>query len=148
MIAVLRRRIPASGRERGSISIWLATTAFVMIILVGLAADLTGQVHAQQRARDVAAQAARAGGQQVQASQAIRGQGAQADATAATAAARAYLAAANVSGTVAFRGGDTVVVNTTTTYETKFLSLIGLNQMTVSGTAESRIVRAVGGVEQ
>ena len=44
-----------------------------MIILVGLAVDLGGQVHAQQHARDVAAQAARAGGQQLQAGRAIRG---------------------------------------------------------------------------
>jgi hypothetical protein len=51
----LRPRHPA--RERGSVSIWIATSGLVMIILVGLAVDLGGQVHAQQHARDVAAQA-------------------------------------------------------------------------------------------
>jgi Flp pilus assembly protein TadG len=60
-------------RERGSVSIWLATASLVMIILVGLAVDLGGQVHTQQRARDIAAQAARVGGEQVLAGPAIRG---------------------------------------------------------------------------
>ena len=66
-------------RERGSISIWLATTGFAMIVLVGLAVDLGGQVHAQQHARAVAAQAARTGGQQLPARAAIRGEAATAD---------------------------------------------------------------------
>ena len=44
-----------------------------MMMLVGLAVDLGGQVHAQQRAHDIAAQAARAGGEQVQAAPAIEG---------------------------------------------------------------------------
>ena len=32
--------------ERGSITVWLALSSFVMIFLVGLAVDLGGQVHA------------------------------------------------------------------------------------------------------
>ena len=60
--------------ERGSISIWLAVSSFVMMILVGLAVDLGGQVHAKQRAHDIAAEAARTGGEQVQAAPAIKGE--------------------------------------------------------------------------
>jgi Flp pilus assembly protein TadG len=119
-----------------------------MLILVGLAVDLGGQVHAQQYARDIAAQAARAGGQQLQASLAVRGLAAQADPGPAVAAARAYLAAADVTGTASLRGGDTVIVTTSATYDTKFLGLIGINQLTVTGAAESRIARTVGGVER
>jgi hypothetical protein len=60
--------------ERGSISIWVVTATIVMMTLVGLAVDLGGQVHAQQRAHDVAAQAARVGGgQQVEAGPAVEG---------------------------------------------------------------------------
>ena len=59
--------------ERGSISIWLAVSSFVMIILVGLTVDLGGQVHAKQSAHDIAAEAARTGGEQVQAAPAIKG---------------------------------------------------------------------------
>jgi Flp pilus assembly protein TadG len=46
-----------------------------MIVLVGLAVDLGGQVHAQQHARAVADQAARTGGQQLDAAVAVRGEG-------------------------------------------------------------------------
>ena len=42
--------------ERGSISVWLAASSLVMMILVGLAVDLGGQVHAKQRAHDIAAE--------------------------------------------------------------------------------------------
>jgi len=52
--------------ERGSISIWMAASSFIMIVLVGLAVDLGGKVHTQQQARNVAAQAARTGAQEVQ----------------------------------------------------------------------------------
>lgn len=135
-------------RERGSLSIWLATASLVMIVLVGLAVDLGGQVHTQQRARDIAAQAARVGGEQVLAGPAIRGQGVQVDTGAAKSAARDYLAAAGVPGSATITGGNTLVVTTTDTYQTTFLSIIGLSQMTVTGHASARIVRAVEGVEQ
>ena len=149
MPAALRRRLAAArrDRERGSVSIWFATASFVMVLLVGLAVDLTGQVHAQQSTRAVAAQAARAGGQQLNAPQAVRGLGATANPVMAVRAAQTYLAASEVSGTASVVGGDTLIVNTSDTYEPRFLSIIGLAGMTVTGHAEARIARAVGGVE-
>ena len=66
----------------------------------------------------------------------------------AVAAARAYLAASDVTGTVQLRGGTAVVVHTAATYHTKFLGIIGIDQVPVTGSAESRIVRAVEGVER
>ena len=135
-------------RERGSVSIWLATTGFAMIVLVGLAVDLGGQVHAQQRARDLAAQAARTGGQQLQPGPAMRGETATADTARAVRAARTYLAAADVTGTVKVTGGDTLTVTTTDTYATTFLGIIGITTLTVTGNAQARITRSVEGVEQ
>ena len=41
-----------------------------------------------------------------------------------------------------------VVVNTTAHYDTIFLGIIGLDQITVTGTAESRTVRAFQGNER
>jgi hypothetical protein len=38
------------------------------------------------------------------------------------------------------------VVDTTTTYRTQFLSIIGIHQLTVTGHAEAQTVRAVDGV--
>ena len=66
----------------------------------------------------------------------------------AAAAARAYLAASDVTGTVQLRGSTAVVVHTAATYHTKFLGVIGIDQVQVTGSAESRIVRAVEGVER
>jgi hypothetical protein len=79
-MTTLRQRL--ADTERGSVSVWLATAAVVMIILVGVVVDLAGQVHAQQHTRNVANQAARVAGQQINAPVAIRGQGVQANAPA------------------------------------------------------------------
>ena len=134
--------------ERGSVSIWLVTSGFAMIVLVGLAVDLGGQVHAQQHARNLAAQAARTGGQQLQPGPAMRGETATADRARAVAAARTYLAAADVTGTVAVTGGTTVSVSTTDTYDTTLLGVIGISTLTVTGHAQARVARVVDGVEQ
>lgn len=134
--------------ERGSITIWIVTASFVMIVLAGMAVDLGGQVYAQQHARDVARQAARAGGQQLQAGPAIRGEGAIADTTRAVQAARTYLAAGDVAGQAQVTGADTIEVTTTAVYTTKFLGIIGINRLTVTGHAEATITRAVEGVQR
>ena len=100
--------------ERGSVAIWAITTAMTLTLLVGLAVDLGGQVYAKQRAQDIAAQAARAGGQQLQGPAAIRGQGAVLDPAAAVAAARTYLAGVpDVTGTATVVAGARVVTTTT-----------------------------------
>ena len=92
--------------ERGSISIWMVTASFVMMVLVGLAVDLGGQVHAKQRAHNIAAEAARTGGEQVEAAPAIEGRYVSVDTAAARAAAEEYLAASGVTGTVTVTGGE------------------------------------------
>ncbi len=134
--------------ERGSITIWLAVSSFVMMILVGLAVDLSGQVHAKQRAHNIAAEAARTGGEQVQAAPAIQGQYVAIEAVAARNAAEDYLAAAGVTGTVTVIGGDTITVAVTDTYTPKFLSVIGVGDLTVTSQASARLVRSIGGSEQ
>ncbi|WP_110208606.1 pilus assembly protein TadG-related protein [Nocardioides daejeonensis] len=134
--------------DRGSISIWVITASVAMMTLVGLAVDLGGQVHAQQRAHDVAAQAARTGGQQVEAAPAVEGRYVALDTTAARRAAEQYLADAGVEGTVTITGGTTLVVHVTDTYEPTFLALIGLDELTVTGDASARLIRTTGGTER
>ena len=133
--------------ERGSITIWLAVTGLVMMMLVGLAVDLGGQVHAKQRAHNIAAEAARTGAERVQAAPAIMGEQVTLDAPAAHGAAQAYLAAADVTGNVRITG-DTITVVVTDTYTPKFLSIIGIRDLTVTSTATARVVRSLGGSEQ
>lgn len=134
--------------ERGAISVWFATAALVMVMLVGMAVDLGGKVHAQQQARSAAAQAARTGAQEVQGSTAIRGEELRVDLNAAKAAAQDYLRAAGVEGTVTVVDGDTLIVRTTDTYDSKFLGIIGLDSMNVTGEASARLIRAQGGIER
>ena len=146
---MITHRPPGRARnERGSISLWLVTSSFVMMMLVGLAVDLGGQVHAKQRAHDVAAQAARAGGQQVQAAPAIQGQFLAVDVAAARRAAEDYLSAAGVTGTVSVTGGDTITVEVTDTYQPTLLTFIGVSTLTVTGEASARLVRSLGGAER
>src|SRR4051794_31740625 len=136
------------GDDRGSVSLFAVTAATGMIILAGLAVDLAGQVHARQHAVDVARQAARAAGQQLQPAPAVRGDGLRTDPQSAVAAARSYLAAADVTGSVSLHGGTVVVVTTSARYDTVFLSIIGIDQLQVSGRSEARTLRAVHGVER
>jgi Flp pilus assembly protein TadG len=131
--------------ERGSVGVWLALASLVMMLAVGLAVDLGGQVHAQQQGHDLAAQAARAGGEQLQAASAIQGTGATIDPTTAIAAANAYLTAAGVTGTVTVTGPDTITVTVHTSYTPTFLTAIGINHLNVTGTATAHLIRSLGG---
>ena len=134
--------------EHGAISVFFATAALVMIILVGMAVDLGGKVHTQQHARSVAAQAARTGAQELQGASAVRGENLRVDIAAAKASARDYLRAAGVEGAVTVTGGDTLTVTTTDTYASKFLGIIGLDSMPVTGEASARLIRSEGGIER
>ena len=142
-----RQSSPRQRDERGAISVWFATASLVMIILVGMTVDIGGKVHAQQQARSAAAQAARTGAQEV-GSTAIRGEELRVDINAAKSAAQGYLNAAGVQGSVTVVNGDTLIVRTTDTYDSKFLGIIGLDSMRVTGEASARLIRAQGGTER
>lgn len=133
-------------RDRGSLSLFAVVVTVALIVVIGLVVDGGGKVQAQQRAQEAARQAARAGGQAIQASTAIRGQGATTDSGAARSAAESYLTSAGVAGTVSIQGGTTIIVNSTESYTPIFLSIIGVGPQSVHGHSEARIVRVVGGV--
>lgn len=138
----------AHHHERGSLSTWLALAAAAMILCVGLAVDLGGHVHAQQRVRDLAAQAARTAGEEIAAAPAVRGEMPSVDAVAARAAARRYLERAGVTGTVHLTAGTTLTVTVTDTYTPLILTAVGVGPLTVTGQATARLVRAVDGTER
>lgn len=139
------RRQHASDGDRGSITLFVVVIALGLFVAVGLVVDGGGKVRALQRADDVAAEAARAGGQAIQAGVAIRGEGAEASADEAQAAARAYLSSAGVAGSVTVTGATRLTVDTSTTYTPVFLDMIGIGTQTTTGHAEVRLVRALGG---
>ncbi|GAB7003973.1 hypothetical protein JCM18899A_14450 [Nocardioides sp. AN3] len=131
--------------ERGSVTIWLALSSFVMVLLVGLAVDLGGQVHAQQQAHDLAAQAARTAGEEVQAPEAIQGDTLDVNTYAARQAAEHYLAASGVTGTVQIHAGRTITVTVHDSYRPRFLGLLGITHLDVSSTASAQLIRTLGG---
>ena len=139
------RALPDAG-DRGSVTLFLTITVVGLLVLVGLVVDGGAKVHAVQRADDVAAQAARAGGQAIAVPAAITGATPTVDARAAVRAAETYLQVHGVTGTVvvtdAGRGLDVTVTSTTPTV---FLGLIGIATMTVHGNASVVLIRGVTG---
>lgn len=131
--------------DRGSAAVWLVSMAGAISIILGIGVDLSGMVHAYAHAQDAAAHAARAAGEEIDAS-AMRGTAARANVTAAISAAHTTLRGLGVSGDVAIRDGSTIAVDIQDAYPTKFLTLIGLDTLPVTGHAEARITRAVQGV--
>ncbi|QTE31538.1 pilus assembly protein [Pengzhenrongella sicca] len=128
-------------------SVWAATSAVIMIICVGIAVDLGGQVRAQQQARDLAAQAARVGGQHLDDS-AISGRYPLVAIAQAKSAAGNYLTAAEVTGTVTITDATTIRVAVTDTYSPLFLGIVGIADLTVTGDATARVIRTMGETEQ
>lgn len=148
MITGTVRKSLWEGAERGSVGVFVIVIAASFLIMVGLAVDVSGHLHAMQEARATAREAARVGGQQVQTPTGVRGLGAVADPGQAAAAAEAYLASAGVAGSASVTGPASISVDVTSVYPTTFLSIVGVGTLSATGTAEARITRSVGGVEQ
>jgi len=134
------------GSDGGSVTLFCCISVVGLMILVGLVVDGGAKVRALQRADRLAAEAGRAGGQAIDVSAAIAGDAPTIDKQAAVLASQAYLRANGVSGTVAVTDtGRALVVDVTTTTATVFLGLIGVNTLTVHGSAKVVLVRGVTG---
>jgi Flp pilus assembly protein TadG len=139
--------MPSVQDDTGSVSVFAVIAATILVMFVGVAVDLSGKVHTLQRAQDIARQAARAAGEAAYAPSAIKGEAASVDPARAVQAGQAYLSAAGISGTVSVVG-DTVTVQTTTTYTPVILSLAGVGTQTVTGESTARLERALQGVQR
>lgn len=125
---------------------WIPFAVMFGILFIGIVVDGVAVIKAQRTAQTVAAEAARTGGQQLYGPAAMRGLPTELDPAAAAAAAQAYLAAHEMTGTVRVEG-DVVIVDVTDVQELSVLSVAGLAPVEVSGHGESRSVRALNGVE-
>lgn len=136
--------VPPVGRDAGRISLLLAVSLAGVLTIIGLAFDGAGQLRALQRADNLAAEAARTGGQAIDLGQAIAGQAKVLDEPAARAAVRDYLATVDEATlrqvTFAPDGRElTVVVDVR--YDRIFLDLLGFADTTVvRGTATARLL--------
>lgn len=128
------------GGDEGSISLFFAVVVVALLAAVGLVVDGAGRVRALQKADNAAQEAARAAGQVLQGGDVVQGLTPRFDTAGAARAARSYLSAAGVPGTVTVQG-QTVTVTTTITY--KPVLLAGLTQTPLTGEAVARPTRGV-----
>jgi Flp pilus assembly protein TadG len=126
------------------VTLFMVLVTLALMLAVGLVVDGAHKIQALQRADAAAEEAARAAGQAIQPAVSVRGQAPRADTARAAAAAREYLAAAGVAGTVDVRG-DVIEVTTISSRPTVFLAAIGIGSVSATGSAQARLVR---GLEQ
>lgn len=130
--------------ERGlSLSVWTAVAMPAFIVAVGLGVDFSGHAAAEQEARAIAAEAARAGTHAV----VVYDSGPRLDAAAARRAGERFAAAAGYAARVDVHGDSTVLVTVTGSYETLFLGLIGVESIGFTATSSADAVRTLDGDE-
>ncbi|MEU1591026.1 pilus assembly protein TadG-related protein [Micromonospora sp. NPDC005710] len=133
--------------EHGRVSIFLAVTMVGVLAIIGLSFDGAGQLRTLQRAQNLAAEAARAGGQAIDRATAIEGGPKRIDEPEARKAVAHYLAAVKTSGhTVDFPEVDGELLIRVTVSITYQRSMIGPfvqdKAVTVTGEATARAITA------
>lgn len=136
-----------SGREAGSVLPFLVVLVGALLACAAFVVEFGGTLNAQQRANDLAAQAARTGGQQIALSSAgtTGSETLIVDPYAARAAAQAYLTTTGVAGTVTVADAR-ITVTVTDTYQSPILGSIA-GPRHVTGSATARLVRTLAGTE-
>ncbi|WP_427168840.1 TadE/TadG family type IV pilus assembly protein (plasmid) [Streptomyces sp. C1-1] len=130
--------------DRGGITVFVAVCVLALLAIIGLAVDGGGTMRAVERADYLAGEAARAGGQAIDPTDAITGTAITVDPQAAAAAAQSYLASAGATGAVSISpDGITLTVTVTSTYQTTFLSVAGISSLPVSGHATATLLHGV-----
>ncbi|HUC56238.1 MAG TPA: pilus assembly protein TadG-related protein [Streptosporangiaceae bacterium] len=140
----MRRILRAGQRDRGALTLMLAAFMIVLLALAGLVIDGGRKLNATETAYAVAQEAARAGAGVVNTSEAYRSGTYAVDIPQARAAAAAYLTNAGYEGSVS-ASGDSITVTVTITQPTAVLSLIGIDSMTVKGSAVASLETGVTG---
>jgi hypothetical protein len=133
-----------SFNDRGGVTVFVAVCVFALIGIIGVAVDGGSTMRAVERADYIAGEAARAGGQAIDPAEAISGHAIVVDPQDAQAAAQAYLRSAGATGTVSVSGdGRTLSVRVTGSYDTKFLSVVGIGSLSVSGQGKATLLHGV-----
>ena len=129
---------PTLKDDRGSTSLFFLIVFLTLGALIGLAVDYSGMITARQHTFAVAAEAARAGGQQIDDATAMGGTDIAVNTTAAAAAGTATITT----------GGTALEVDAHTTYSPRFLGAIGIGPIPIDGHAETRLVQVIQGAER
>ncbi|MET7474654.1 Tad domain-containing protein [Streptomyces sp. NPDC005648] len=134
--------------DRGGVTVFVAVCVIALIGIIGVAVDGGSKMRATERADYVAGEAARAGGQAIDSAEAINGRAITVNPQDAQAAAQAYLRSAGATGTVSVSGdGTTLTVVVTGTYDTKFLSVVGIGSLSVTGHGTATLLHGVAAPE-
>ena len=124
--------------ERGSVQLFLILTVVTLVVVVGLVVDGGGKVQLATDAQHVASSAARAATNAISADT-VAGHALSVDALLSTQVAEDYIENAGMTGTVSVDGA-TITVTTEAVYATRFVSLIGISTLTVTGTATASLI--------
>ena len=136
----------AGDDERGSLTLMLAVLFVSLLAMAGIVIDGGAKLDAAQNAVAAAQEAARAGAGMVNRATAYSAGSFTVQRDQALAAARQYLTAAGYQDfTVAGVGADSIRVRVTVTEPTKFLSIIGIDSMTSTGSATASLLAGVTG---
>lgn len=132
--------------ERGSLSLMIVVLFAALAALAGIVVDGGAKLTGIQNATAVAQEAARAGATSVDVSRAYATGTFSVDQQQAVTAARAYLSAAGYRQyAVAADGAEAIRVTVRITKPTRFLSLIGIDSFTCTGSATASLVTGVAG---
>jgi len=122
-------------RDDGALTPMVISFALAVYLMIGLSVDGAGKMRAIERANDIAAEAARAGGQAVDIPQAIPGNTIRLQQDRARAAALAYLDDAGVTGTATVVDATHIQVSVTVPYQPIFLLFLATFQARGTATA-------------
>ncbi len=133
MTGSLRLRL---GEEAGMVTAFVVIFTLALLVMAGLVLDGGLALSAKVRAIDDAQAAARAGAQAIDIPLYRRSGTITLDPAEAVVDAQGFLAAAGEHGTVTV-AGDTVEVTVAITEPTQILSVVGVDQLTVTGTGSA-----------
>jgi hypothetical protein len=143
-VLTLRRRLANADHQRGGLSLMIVILFVALAALAGIVVDGSAKLEADQNAVALAQEAARAGATTVDESSAYSSGSFVVDQQQALDAARSYLISAGYGQfTVAAAGTRAITVSVSVTEPTKFLSLIGVDSFTCTGTATASLVTGV-----
>lgn len=132
--------------ERGALSLMIVVLFAVLLALAGMVVDGGAKLNADEDAIALAQEAARAGAATVDMSSAYASGSFVVDQGLALNAARRYLVSAGYRQfTVSPDGARAIRVSVTVSEPTKFLSLIGIDSFTTTGTATASLVAGIAG---
>ncbi|WP_042431598.1 hypothetical protein [Streptacidiphilus anmyonensis] len=140
-------RLGQPAGEAGAVSFFVVGCVLGFFALAGLTFDGGGKVHEAERADAVAREAARAACEQVDQRAVLSGVY-RLNRTWARQAGAAYVSSAGMNGYhLSFLHGDICKVTLTADYRTQLLDLIGITDLSVSGSGQARFVYGVTGIE-